>query len=171
LAKPDEKKELAAHVKKLDRIYREFGANSGQFYAQVKNLIVFVQLRFIGIAIEDVGQNVFVRILESLSYYEEDKSNIGTWVFSIARNCCSSYLYALKKRQRESEEPLLFVQVADQYHEGYLERDAVDRFFESHFNIMIEPPDDYYDEFLQLDSDNLLKKALLWESLAPAFAT
>ncbi len=132
----------------------------------MQNLVIFVQLRYIGRKDEDVQHNVYVRILQSLEYYDAGQTNIGTWVFSIARNQCSSHNYYRKKRQRESEEPLLFCQVEDSNHLAYLERDVVERFFESHHRIMIDPSEDYYDEFVELDSENLLKKALLWEVIS-----
>ncbi len=91
-------------VKMLQSIYDLYGANSKEFYDAIKNLINFLQYKYMGRIDEDCFNDCYVRILESFDYFDPTRSNIISWIHLVVRNKVSSFCYTHTKKKRESYE-------------------------------------------------------------------
>jgi len=166
------KRDLYVHINALNAIYKEHGINHETFFIQVEKLIILVQKRYMGMVVEDVQQSSYKRLVEALPYYDPTRTNIATWVYSIARHQVSSYLYHKKKRDRESEDslPLIECPNSNQDHDAYVSRDYLEQFLEMHHRIMIEylGEDDVHIVMTDLPDIHPIKKAYQWECLSLA---
>jgi len=90
--------------KKLQKIYDVYGANSSEFYIEIKNLLIYLLNRYMGRYDEDCLGDCYVRLLESFKYWDKSKSNIISWIHLVVRNRISTYCYNETKKMREGYE-------------------------------------------------------------------
>lgn len=82
-------------VKGLQEIYENYGSSSVEFYDYVKGFVIFLINRYApGInnkeAMEDLIQECFRKITESMSYYEPKYSNVASFLYTSVRNLLSN---------------------------------------------------------------------------------
>lgn len=91
-------KPKSVNTGELLRLYREEGRDSSEFCNQVKKFIVYLQWRHVGRVDEDLSADCFLRLWKSWEYYDETRTNVVTWIYSVVRSSVSSFLYKLKKQ-------------------------------------------------------------------------
>lgn len=158
--------ELNERIRQLDQISREKGVNTPEFFSLAKNFVIYVQIRYVGFVDEDLTQTINLRIVKSLEYYD-GKTNIGTWVYSIARHQCSGHIYHRNKRLRESSEPLPYIETPGSlkpWRENE-EDDMVRSFFESHQVLIITPTGDTLSRFRFPEVVDAVKRDFNWKNL------
>jgi len=98
-------------TKELKRIYEKYGdVNNEEFYQCVHKFLYFLQHRYIGERVPEIDGDFWGRLVQSMEYYDPEKTNIVTWVHTIGRNVCSSYNYQKEKRSKEEHEGLETIQ-------------------------------------------------------------
>ena len=75
-----------------------------EYYQKVRNYILSKINNFY--EAEDLCSNVFVKVYEKLDTYDESKSSISTWIFTITRNTLIDY-YRKRKIHVELDENLI----------------------------------------------------------------
>lgn len=75
-----------------------------EYYQKVRNYILSKINSFH--EAEDLCSNVFVKVYEKLDTYDESKSSISTWIFTITRNTLIDY-YRKRKIHVELDENLI----------------------------------------------------------------
>ena len=90
------------NVAVLREVFKKYGGESPEFEDQVRRFISFLMYRYMGCYDEDCHNDCYLRLLESFSYYNPTRCNIGSWVYTVVRNRVSSFLYWKQKILRES---------------------------------------------------------------------
>ncbi len=82
-------------VKGLQEIYENYGSSSVEFYDYVKGFVIFLINRYAPCinnkeAMEDLIQECFRKITESMRYYEPKYSNVASFLYTSVRNLLSN---------------------------------------------------------------------------------
>jgi DNA-directed RNA polymerase specialized sigma24 family protein len=97
-------------IKDLRRIYDTYGGRSVEFLETVRGFILYVLKRYLGYYDEEAFYSAYSRVLSALEYYDKDRVNLASFIFSVVRNRASSFMYHRRKRDYESEEALEFLE-------------------------------------------------------------
>lgn len=102
----EERQRTRFSVGDLKKAYDQYGPTSTEFCECVDNFIKFLQFKYIGRYSEDLQQQCYMKLFESFSYYNQDRLNIASWVYTIVRNQISGWLYKEKQGAHHSEDGL-----------------------------------------------------------------
>lgn len=161
-------KQLKGKMLDLAKVYKTFGQNSPEFFDQIKHFVAYVQIRFMGRVDEDLQQQIYLRLVKSFTYYD-GKTNIGTWVFSVARHQVSSHIYHHRKRMKESEDGLEKLDDGTCVIRLLQDKERVETFLDSFYDIALELVDgDLAEQFESLSTKCALVRAFMWSRINPA---
>jgi DNA-directed RNA polymerase specialized sigma24 family protein len=104
----------------LLHVIREYGVNSKQFYFVVQGFVIYVMMRHGLYWDEDVFQEAFLSVLEKVKYWDKQKGNLLSFLYSLIRDKVS------QKKYRDSVESMRSVEVE----EGRSYEDEVDEEWE-----------------------------------------
>ena len=90
-------KELSGKGKEgfLVLVLREYGVNSEQFYFVVQGFVFYVMLRHGLYWDEDVFQEAFLSMMEKVRYWDREKGNLLSFLYSLIRDKVSQKKYWL----------------------------------------------------------------------------
>lgn len=96
------KESTQVNIKELRASFIENGPTSARFCKQVEGFIHFVMLRHHGKIDNDLKQACYLRIFQSLEYYDPSR-NLTTFLYSAIRNEISKHNYRIvKSKYREA---------------------------------------------------------------------
>jgi DNA-directed RNA polymerase specialized sigma24 family protein len=115
-------KELSGVKKEeyLLSVMKEYGVNSEQFYFAVQGFIFYVMFKHGLYWDEDVFQEAFLSVLEKVKYWDKQKGNLLSFLYSLIRDKVS------QKKYRDSVGSMRSVEVE----EGRFDEDDVDEDYE-----------------------------------------
>ncbi len=78
------------------------------FFMEYKNIIFYQAMRYVQNThtAEDLTQEIFMKVIESIDYYDDKKGAFSTWTMAIARNYITSYVRKDKEKYTLSEDNL-----------------------------------------------------------------
>jgi hypothetical protein len=97
-------------IRQLRQIYDQYGGRSVEFLETVRGFILYVLKRYLGVVEEECFYSAYSRVLSALEYYDKDRVNLASFIFSVVRNRASSFMYHRRKREYEDEGALEFLE-------------------------------------------------------------
>jgi hypothetical protein len=97
-------------IRQLRQIYDQYGGRSVEFLETVRGFILYVLKRYLGYYDEEAFYSAYSRVLSALEYYDKDRVNLASFIFSVVRNRASSFMYHRRKRDYEDCEALEFLE-------------------------------------------------------------
>ena len=93
-------KELSSENKEnfVLSVIEKYGVNSEQFYFVVQGFVFYVMLRHGLYWDEDVFQEVFLSMMEKVKYWDREKGNLLSFLYSLVRDKVSQKKYWLSAR-------------------------------------------------------------------------
>ena len=166
------KKRKLSNVKRLQLLYDEYGVRSTEFYNFCFPFICYILNRNVcGEVDDDLKNECYIKVCRALEkYFNPEKGNIATYIFTVVKNCIKSYYH--KENRRLHNEYI----VNDEY---YFEskKPKINTFKDLDFELLLQnftflslSPQaiDLVKEkvFINEQTDHLFYKAVSWEYLS-----